>query len=110
MKRVAVMLPRESQVPTEGLPALRPCLTGLGRIVISKKDRQSARMQDSGGRDSYPSWTVRPFARRHGGDYYTINLPGRLAVLPGILQGFASSILRAVFRGSCRHDRCGCPE
>src|SRR5437763_4137213 len=31
-KRAAVMLPRDSQVPTEGCPPLSACLTGLGRM------------------------------------------------------------------------------
>jgi len=35
MKRVAVMLPSDSQVPTAGLPALSRRLTGLGRIRFS---------------------------------------------------------------------------
>jgi hypothetical protein len=30
--RLAVMLPRESQVPTEGWPARKSRFTGLGRI------------------------------------------------------------------------------
>ena len=35
MKREAVMLPRDSQVPTEGWPALSARLTGFGRIRFS---------------------------------------------------------------------------
>src|SRR6516164_5546797 len=33
MKRAAVMLPSDSQVPTDGRPALSACLTGLARML-----------------------------------------------------------------------------
>ena len=29
------MLPSDSQVPTDGLPAFRACLTGLARMMFS---------------------------------------------------------------------------
>jgi len=37
MKRAAVMLPSDNQVPTLGLPSLRARLTGLGRMRGPKK-------------------------------------------------------------------------
>src|SRR5712691_9486693 len=36
-KRAAVMLPSESQVPTEGCPALNARLTGLGRMHFTPR-------------------------------------------------------------------------
>src|SRR5258708_3067190 len=44
MKRAAVMLPRESQVPTEGWPAFRASLTGLARMQVSVLGRSLYRV------------------------------------------------------------------
>src|SRR5581483_11735763 len=40
IKRAAVMLPSDSQVPTEGWPAFRSCLTGLARMKSSQNSRR----------------------------------------------------------------------
>src|SRR5207248_152243 len=42
-KRAAVMLPRDSQVPKEGLPACRACLTGFFRMVLHYKRNTKTR-------------------------------------------------------------------
>ena len=41
-KRDAVMLPSDSQVPTDGRPAFNACLTGLGRMRIPRLERRDS--------------------------------------------------------------------
>src|SRR4051812_16705254 len=50
-KRAAVMLPSDSQVPTDGWPDLRACLTVLVRMIVRMLVEAGDRLRASGGRE-----------------------------------------------------------